>query len=247
MGKIKNVTVRLNVAGQYYITVLVESENQTLPKTSKYIGGDLGLKSLLNFSDGCKEPINHFEDKYHKKLYRWEKLRSRRFLKAQQEIAWDHHNKVLVPRQLDDFKNYQKARIMVAKYRQKIANQRLDQLQKFTTKLVKKYDIIVLEKLNTKGMMKNHHLARAIANASWSKLVDILQYKCDWYGKKLIQVNPSYTSQICANCGKNNHRLGLNKSEWLAVREWDCPNCGKHLDRDINAAQVILQKGLAIR
>ncbi|MCC4494316.1 transposase, partial [Limosilactobacillus reuteri] len=69
----------------------------------------------------------------------------------QQEIAWDHHNKVLVPRQLDDFKNYQKARIMVAKYRQKIANQRLDQLQKFTTKLVKKYDIIVLEKLNTKG------------------------------------------------------------------------------------------------
>ncbi|MQB78725.1 zinc ribbon domain-containing protein, partial [Limosilactobacillus reuteri] len=56
-----------------------------------------------------------------------------------------------------------------------------------------------------------------------------------------------YTSQICANCGKNNHRLGLNKSEWLAVREWDCPNCGKHLDRDINAAQVILQKGLAIR
>ncbi|WP_146024247.1 RNA-guided endonuclease InsQ/TnpB family protein, partial [Limosilactobacillus reuteri] len=141
----------------------------------------------------------------------------------------------------------QKARIMVAKYRQKIANQRLDQLQKFTTKLVKKYDIIVLEKLNTKGMMKNHHLARAIANASWSKLVDMLQYKCDWYGKKLIQVNPSYTSQICANCGKNNHRLGLNKSEWLAVREWDCPNCGKHLDRDINAAQVILQKGLAIR
>ena len=89
MGKIKNVTVRLNVAGQYYITVLVESENQTLPKTSKYIGGDLGLKSLLNLSDGCKEPINHFEDKYHKKLYRWEKLRSRRFLKAQQEIAWD--------------------------------------------------------------------------------------------------------------------------------------------------------------
>ena len=247
MGKIKNVTVRLNVAGQYYITVLVESENQTLPKTSKYIGGDLGLKSLLNLSDGCKEPINHFEDKYRKKLYRWEKLRSRRFLKAQQEIAWDHHNKVLVPRQLDDLKNYQKARIMVAKYRQKIANQRLDQLQKFTTKLVKKYDIIVLEKLNTKGMMKNHHLARAIANASWSKLVDMLQYKCDWYGKKLIQVNPSYTSQICANCGKNNHRLGLNKSEWLAVREWDCPNCGKHLDRDINAAQVILQKGLAIR
>ena len=247
LGKIKNVTVRLNVASQYYITVLVESENQTLPKTGKYIGGDLGLKSLLNLSDGYKEPLNHFESKYSKKLHHWEKLRSRRYLIAQQAIAWDHHNKVLKPCQLDDFKNYQKARIMVAKYRQKIANQRLDQLQKFTTILVKKYDIIVLERLNTKGMMKNHHLARAIANASWSKLVDILQYKCEWYGKKLIQINPSYTSQICANCGESNHRLGLSKAEWLGIREWDCPNCGKHLDRDINAAQVILQKGLAIQ
>lgn len=246
-GKIKNVTVRLTVANQYYITVLAECENQTLPKTGKYVGGDLGLKSLLNLSDGYKEPIYHFEDKYRKKLHHWEKLRSRRYLLAKQSIAWDYHNKVLVPRQLDDFKNYQKARIMVAKYRQKIANQRLDQLQKFTTKLVKQYDIIVLEKLNVKGMLKNHKLARAITNASWSKLVSILQYKCDWYGKKLIQVNPSYTSQICINCGQNNHRLGLDKSEWLDVREWDCPNCGFHLDRDINAAQVILSRGLAIQ
>ena len=245
LGKIKSVTVRQNTVGQYYATVLVESENQTLPKAGKCIGGDLGLKSLINLSDGFKEPINHFEDPYRMKLHYWERLRSRRYLLAQKAIAWDHHNKVPVPRQLSDFKNYQKARIMVAKYRQKIDNQRLDQLQKLTTKIVKKYDVIVLEKLNTKGMMKNHHLARAIANASWSKLVTILQYKCDWYGKQLIQINPSYTSQICANCGKNSHRLGLNKSEWLAVREWDCPSCGKHLDRDVNAARVILQKGLA--
>ena len=246
LGKIKNVTVQLNVVGQYYITVLVESESQALPKEGKSIGGDLGLKSLLNLSDGYKEPINHFEDKYRKKLHHWEKLCSRRYLNAQQKIAWDHHNKVLVPRRLADFKNYQKARTMVAKYRQKIANQRLDQLHKLTTRLVRQYDTIVLEKLNTKGMMKNHHLARAIANASWSKLVTILQYKCEWYGKRLIQVNPAYTSQICANCGENNHRLGLSKSAWLAVREWDCSKCGKHLDRDINAAQVILQRGLAI-
>ncbi|WP_265891218.1 RNA-guided endonuclease TnpB family protein [Limosilactobacillus pontis] len=246
-GKIKNVTVRLTVANQYYITVLAECENQALPKTGKYVGGDLGLKALLNLSDGYKEPIQHFEDKYRKKLHHWEKLRSRRYLLAKQAIAWDHHNNVLVPRQLSDFKNYQKARVMVAKYRQKIANQRLNQLQKFTTKLVKQYDTIVLEKLNVKGMMKNHKLARAIANASWSRLVAILQYKCDWYGKQLIQVNSSYTSQICANCGQNNHRLGLSKSAWLAVRKWNCPNCGKHLDRDINAAKVILSKGLAIQ
>ncbi|MPW04039.1 RNA-guided endonuclease InsQ/TnpB family protein, partial [Limosilactobacillus fermentum] len=165
-GKIKNVTVRLTVANQYYITVLTECENQTLAKTGKRVGGDLGLKSLLNLSDGYKEPIHHFEDKYRKKLHHWEKLRSRRYLLAKQAIAWDYHNKVLAPRQLDDFKNYQKARVMVAKYRQRIANQRLDQLQKFTTKLVKQYDIIVLEKLNIKGMLKNHKLARAITNAS---------------------------------------------------------------------------------
>lgn len=234
-GKIKNVTVRLTAANQYYITVLAECENQTLPKTGKYAGGDLGLKSLLNLSDGYKEPIHHFEDKYRKKLHHWEKLHSRRYLLAKQAIAWDYHNKVSAPRQLDDFKNYQKARVMVAKYHQKIADQRLDQLQKLTTKLVKQYDIIVLEKLNIKGMLKNH------------KLVSILQYKCDWYGKKLIQVNPSYTSQICINCGQNNHRLDLNKSKWLDVREWDCPNCGSHLDRDINAVKVILNKGLAIQ
>lgn len=94
-------------------------------------------------------------------------------------------------------------------------------------------------------MMKNHQLARTIANASWSTLVDMLQYKCEWYGKKLIQVNSSYTSQICVNCGENNHRLGLSKSVWLSIREWACQNCGKHLDRDINVAQVILQKELA--
>ena len=134
---------------------------------------------------------------------------------------------------------------MVAKYKQKIKNQREDQLHKLTTTMVRNYDVIVLEKLNVKAMMKNHKLARAISNASWSKLVTMLSYKCEWYGKQLIQVAPHYTSQICANCGKNNHRLGLNKSDWLSVREWDCPSCGAHLDRDINAAQNILARGLA--
>lgn len=244
-GKIKRATVYLTATNQYYVSVLTECESQALAKTGKCVGGDLGLKSLLNLSNGYKEPINHFEDKYRKKLHHWEKLYSRRYLVAEQLIAQDKHSKVLVPRTLADFKNVEKARVMVAKYRQKIASQRLDQLQKFTTKLVKQYDVIVLEKLNVKGMMKNHCLARSIANASWSKLVSILQYKCDWYGKKLIQVNPAYTSQICSICGKSNHRLGLGMSEWLDVREWDCPNCGVHLDRDINAAQVILKRGLA--
>ena len=243
-GKIKRVTVRQNSAGQYYISILTESENQTLPKTGKQIGGDLGLKALLNLSNGEKIPNHHFNDKLSKKIHHWERLRSRRCLEAKKQIAWDKHNHVLEPRRLSDFKNYRKACRMVAKYKMKVANQQLDQLQKLTTKLVRENDVIVLEKLNVKGMMKNHHLARAIAGVSWSKLVDILQYKCDWYGKKLIQIDPSYTSQICAECGERNNRLGLGKAEWLAVREWDCPHCGSHLDRDINAAKVILKHGL---
>lgn len=244
-GRIINATVRINSAGQYHASVLVESENQALPKTGKQVGGDLGLKALLNLSDGYKEPIHHYEDKLASKLHYWERRAARRRREAKKAIAWDEHNKVPVPRQLSDFKNYQKARVMVAKYKQKIKNQREDQLHKLTTTMVRNYDVIVLEKLNVKAMMKNHKLARAIGNASWAKLVTMLLYKCEWYDKQLIQIAPYYTSQICAHCGKNNHRLGLNKSEWLSVREWDCPSCGTHLDRDVNAAQNILARGLA--
>lgn len=242
-GKIKRVTIRQNSTGQYYASVLVETEIKPLPKTKKAIGGDLGLKTLLNFSNGEKEPLKHFEE-LNRKLHYWQKLEARRLRGAKREMAWQEHNHYPVS-PLSSFKNYQKARKMAAKYYQKIVNIRIDQAQKLTTELVRQNDTIVLEKLNIKAMMKNHHLARAVANASWSRLIAILQYKCNWYGKQLIQVNPAYTSQTCVNCGKTNHRLGLSKFDWLKICEWDCPHCGKHLDRDINAAQVILQKGLA--
>lgn len=245
VGKIKAVTVRKNVVGQYYIAVLAECASQTLTKTRKVVGGDLGLKALLNLSDGGKEPLVRYDKVLTNKLHVWERKAARRRRLAEKEIAWDHHDKAIAPRTLSNFKNYQKARIQVAKIKQKIANQRLDQIQKYTTQLVRQYDLIVLEKLNIKGLLKNHKLARVISNATWSKLVSTLAYKCEWYGKQFLQVNPAYTSQICSYCDNNNQRLGLSKSEWLAVREWDCPKCQAHLDRDTNAARNILASGLA--
>lgn len=111
---------------------------------------------------------------------------------------------------------------------------------------MRKYDVIVVEKLNTKGMMENHKLARAIANASWSNFVRMLDYKCQWYGKTLIKVDAKNTSCICHQCGQKNPAFEkLTTDEWLRVREWQCPNCDAKLDRDVNASQNILARGLA--
>jgi putative transposase len=237
-GKLKRITIRKNTMGQYYVSILAECEDRTLPKTGKRIGGDLGLKSLINLSDGLKEPLIRYDKQLEEKLHVWERKLARRRLEALKRTAFKEINSFY------EAENYQRARKQVAKWKQKIANQRVDHLQKYTTKLVKHYDVIVLEKLNVKGLLKNHKLARSISNASWSKLITMLFYKCKWYGKELIQVNPSYTSQICSECDSNNHRLGLTQSDWLSVREWTCSDCGTHHDRDINAAKNILNKGI---
>ena len=97
-----------------------------------------------------------------------------------------------------------------------------------------------------RGFRIRLYLARAIANASWNMFANMLSYKCLSYGKKLIRIDPKYTSQTCSVCGCINNRLGYNAYGWLKVREWDCPECGTHLDRDINAAINIKETGLAV-
>lgn len=245
-GKIKAVTFRINSQGQYYLSVLTESENQTFKKTGKVIGLDLGLSDLIITSDGIKHDTIRFDKDMQAKLRLHERKLARRLHKAKVEIAFDKHEKVLFPRtKLTQFPRYQAERKTVAKLKNKVANQRLDYLHKITTKLVKDYDVIVVEKLNTNGMLKNHHLSRSIANAAWYKLVSLLDYKCKWYGKQLIIVDPKNTSRICSNCGKKNHDFDkLTQQEWLNIREWNCPNCQTHHDRDVNAAKNILARGL---
>lgn len=109
-------------------------------------------------------------------------------------------------------------------------------MHKIITKLVKQYDAIVIEDLEIKNLMKNHHLAKSIANASWRIFRTMLEYKCKWYSKKLIVVDPKNTSRICSKCEFNSGEKPLN------IREWTCPNCQAHHDRDINAAVNILHK-----
>ena len=239
-GRICSITIRQKVSGKYEASVLCEYEEVDLPKTGKTIGIDVGLKDFAILSDGTKISIPRFDKESEERLCHWQILASRRLLSAKEAME---KNKDL---RLTDFKNYQKARRMCAKIYEHVANQRKDYLDKLSTWLVKTYDVIVIEDLKAKGMMHNHHLSRAIANASWNMFADMLAYKCLSYGKKLIRVNPGYTSQTCNVCGCVNNRMGYNAYGWLKVREWDCPECGSHHDRDINAAININETGLAV-
>jgi len=233
-GKIKNVTIRLSATGKYYAIVLVDKDILKLSTTNQSVGIDMGIADLMITSDGVKFPTIRFDKIMSKKKHYWEKRLARRRLQAMKEIAWDYHNKVMEPQELSDFKNYLKAKHMVAKYSEKIANQRSNYLHNLSKQLVEQYDVIKIEDLKTKNLMKNHKLARAIANQSWRELRRQFEYKCAWYGKQLVTVNPRKTSQICSNCGYDDGKHALN------VRQWTCPKCGINHDRDINAAKNIL-------
>lgn len=234
-GKIKSITIELKSSGKVLASVLVECDKpKELPKTNKTIGLDLGLHNLAVLSDGNSFPIYRYDKKLENQLAFWQRKYSKRLLKAKEVMKLDNTKK------LTDFKNVEKARLMIAKLKEKESNQRLDNLHKLSLWLVRNYDSIAIEELKVKRMLKNHKLAKAISNASWNKLISLIEYKCCLYGKTLKKVNPKYTSQTCSKCGALNNRLNLTKYEWLKIRDWNCPNCGTHLDRDVNAALNIL-------
>lgn len=233
-GNITNVTIRLSATGKFYAILLVDTEIEKLPKVTSKVGIDMGIADLVITSDGVKYPTIRFDKVLAKKKHYWEKRLARRRRQAQKEIAWDQHNKVIEPRELSDFKNYLKAKRMVAKYNERIANQRNNYLHHLSKQLIAQHDVIKIEDLKTKNLLKNHKLARAIANQSWRTLRSQLEYKCAWYGKQLVTVNPRKTSQICSNCGYDDGKHTLD------IREWTCPHCGISHDRDINAAKNIL-------
>ena len=139
-------------------------------------------------------------------------------------------------------KNYIKARIKLAKFHEYIADCRKDYLHKISTQLVREYDIICIETLKVKNMLKNHKLAKAISDVSWSEFCRQLEYKCLWYNKKFVQIDTYFAlSQICSNCGFKN-----SDAKNLDVYEWICPECGMHHDRDVNVANNILDHGLQL-
>ena len=235
---IKYVTIRKSSTNKYYAILTVDEEIAQLPKTSKSVGLDMGVSDLVICSDGSKYKTIRFDKKLSRKKHYWEKRLARRRTQALKDIQYKKKFGLIDPKPLEQYSNYMRAKLMVAKYSEKIANQRKDYLHKITRELVENNDLIVIEDLKTKNLLGNHNLSRAIANQSWRALRLMLEYKCEWYGKRLLIVNPFKTSQICSNCGYDDGKHELD------IRKWDCPNCGIHHDRDINASKNILNNGL---
>ncbi len=235
VGQIKNVTIRLSATGKFYAIILVDTDIEPLSNTGKAIGIDMGVADLMITSDGIKYPTIRFDKQLSKKKRYWEKRLARRRHQAEKEIAWDKHNQVPEPRELADFKNYQKASTWSLNIMKRLPINGITICTTSPKELVEQYDVIKIKDLKAKNLMKNHKLARAIANQSWRKLRLMLEYKCAWYGKQLFIVNPRKTSQLCSACGYDDGKHTLD------IRQWTCPNCRINHDRDINAAMNILK------
>jgi len=216
-GKIKYCTISRTPTNEYFVSILVETEHKKLSKTGKSVGIDLGLKDFVITSDGYKYKNNRYTKKYERELK-----------KRQQHLS----------RKTKGSNRYEKQRLKVAKLHQKITNSRLDNLHKVSSDLIKLYDVIFIEDLNIKGMVKNHKLAKHISDASWSKFIKLLDYKAEWNDKELVKIDRFFpSSKTCNCCGYINQDLNLT------IREWTCKSCGTTLDRDLNASVNILKEG----
>ena len=219
VGRILNATISQSPSGKYYVSVCcADVYISPLPKSGDVVGIDLGLKDLAITSGD----ITYLNQKHIKKS-------EKKLAKAQRQLS----------RKASGSANRDRARIKVAKIQEHIANARNDELHKMTTDIVRKYDVIAIEDLNVKGMVKNRRLAKSISDASWGEIVRQLKYKSEWYGKQIVQVDRYFPSSQLCGCGFKNKDV-----KDLSVRVWICPECKTLNDRDVNAARNILTEGL---
>lgn len=217
-GVIKSCTISMNKSEKYFVSILVKSEDEEVVSTKRKIGIDLGISDFAITTNDLGEVRKYRNPKH---LYNSEK----QIKKAQRSLS----------RKQKGGKNRKKARLVLAKKHEKIANQRKDFLHKLTKQITDENQVIVIETLSSKNLMKNHKLAKSIADVSWFEFVRQLEYKAKQKGRTIIKADRFYpSSQICSACG---HRDGKKP---LHIREWECPNCGEYLDRDINASKNLL-------
>ena len=215
------VMIKLEPSRRWFVSFLVNDPTvKQLPPTTKNIGLDAGLTSLVTTSDGEKiTNPKHFNNKYRK-------------LRAAQKT---------LSRRQKGSKNREKARLAVAKIQAKIADSRKDFLHKLTTQLVRENQVIAVEDLTVRNMVKNRSLARSISDAGWGELVRQLEYKCQWHGRELVKIDRFFpSSKRCNHCSFVIDKLPLS------IREWSCPECETSHDRDLNASRNILAAGLAV-
>jgi putative transposase len=214
------VTVSRDPAGRWHVSILVETTVAHAPPTDRVVGVDAGITSLVTLSTGEKVVNPGHERRDRERLAR-----------AQRALA----------RKEKGSANRAKARLRVARVHARIADRRRDLLHKLTTRLVRENQLVVIEDLAVRNMLRNRSLARAISDAGWSDLRSMLEYKCGWYGRDLVVVNRWFpSSKTCSDCGY------LLDALPLGVRGWTCPGCGASHDRDVNAARTILAAGRAV-
>ena len=217
-GKILNGTITKSATGKYYVSITCEVEYNELSHTNSSVGVDTGIKDLAILSDGTKyENIKFFKTSLKKLKYEQRQLSKKIKGSGQKE----------------------KQRKIVASIHEKVANKRKDHLHKISTDIIKNHDIICVEDLNVKGMIKNHKLAQALSDASLGMFYNMLSYKASWNDKTIVKINRFFpSSKMCSNCH------WIKQDLTLKDREWTCMSCGTTHDRDINASKNILIQGL---